>query len=56
MEQNLINKKEYKLKVRKHWVKATEQWHIEFINQTDNETRFEIFLTDPELEQLRRVL
>jgi len=56
MEQTVINNEEYKLKVRKNWVKTTEQWHIEFINKTDEETRFEIFLTDFELQKFKDAL
>ena len=56
MEQTVINNKDYKLKVKKTWVKATEQWHIQFVSDNVNEYTFELFLTEDELEHLRRVL
>jgi hypothetical protein len=56
MEQTVINNEDYKLKVKKTWVKATEQWHIQFVSDNVNEYTFELFLTEDELEHLRRVL
>jgi len=56
MEQNVINNEEYKLTVRKSWVKATEQWHVEFISQSEMTTRFEMFVTDFELQKFKDAL
>jgi len=56
MEQNVINNEEYKLKVRKTWVATSDIWHIEFISQSEMETRFEIFLTDFELQKFKDAL
>lgn len=56
MEQNVINNEDYKLKVRKTWIKATEQWHIELISQSVLDTRFEMFLTDFELQKFKDAL
>jgi hypothetical protein len=56
MERNIINNEEYKLKIRKSWLSVTEQWHIEFINDGEMTTRFEIFLTDFELQKFKDAL
>tara|TARA_R110000868_G_scaffold133300_4_gene344845 strand:- start:1803 stop:1973 length:171 start_codon:yes stop_codon:yes gene_type:complete len=56
MEQDIINKEDYKVKVKKTWVTATDVWHIEFQSQSVYDYRFELFLTDNELEHLRRIL
>jgi hypothetical protein len=52
----VINNKDYKVKVTKTWVAATKQWHIQFVSDSVNEYTFELFLTDSELEHLRRIL
>jgi hypothetical protein len=52
----IINNKDYKVKVTKTWVPATDVWHIQFISENVYEYTFELFLTDEELEHLRRVL
>tara|TARA_R110000868_G_scaffold106496_1_gene292014 strand:- start:798 stop:1013 length:216 start_codon:yes stop_codon:yes gene_type:complete len=53
---DIINNEDYKLKVIKTWIPATDVWHIEFRSQSINETRFEMFLTKQELQELKRVL
>jgi len=56
MEQTVINEEHYKLKVKKNWVKATEQWHIQFVSDTVNQHTFELFLTDFELQKFKDAL
>ena len=52
----VIQNNDYKLKVTKTWVATTEQWHIKFVSDNVQEYTFELFLTDNELEHLRRIL
>lgn len=52
----IINNDGYKVKVTKTWVPITEQWHIQFHTESPVEIRNELFLTDSELEHLRRIL
>jgi hypothetical protein len=56
MEQTVINNDEYKLKVKKNWVPATEVWHIEFESKSIYDYRFECFLTDFELQKFKDAL
>jgi len=56
MEQTIINNDDYKFKVRKTWIEATQQWHIEFLSQIILECRFEMFLTEQELQKLKDAL
>jgi len=52
----VVNNKDYKVKVTKTWVPATDVWHIQFISDNVYEYTFELFLTDDELEHLKRIL
>ena len=52
----IVNNDDYKVKVTKTWVPATDVWHIEFESESIYNYRFELFLTDEELEHLRRIL
>ena len=52
----VVNNEDYKVKVTKTWVKATDEWHIKFESESIHYHKFELFLTDDELEHLRRVL
>ena len=52
----VIDNKDYKVKVTKTWVPATDVWHIQFQSQSVYDYNFELFLTDSELEHLRRIL
>jgi hypothetical protein len=56
MEQILIDNEAYKLKIMKTWISATDVWHIQFLSNNVYEYTFELFLTDEELEHLRRIL
>jgi hypothetical protein len=56
MEHAVINEEHYKLKVIKTWVPATNVWHIQFVSDNVYEYTFELFLTEEELEHLKRIL
>ena len=49
-EQTIINQEDYKLKVKKTWVAATDVWHIQIQSQSIFDNRFEMFLTDEQLK------
>jgi len=55
-EHDIISNEDYKLKVIKTWVEAGQVYKIEFRSESVYETRFEMFLTKDELQELRRVL
>jgi hypothetical protein len=55
-EQILINTEDYKLKVKKTWVAATEVWHIQISSQSIFDNRFEMFLTDEQLKTFKDIL
>jgi hypothetical protein len=52
----IVDNEDYKVKVTKTWVPATDVWHIEFESESVYNYRFELFLTKEELAHLRRVL
>jgi len=56
MEQTVINNEDYKLKVKKTWVEATEVWHIKITSQSVFDRSFELFLTEEELQKLKAAL
>jgi len=55
-EQTLINTEDYKLRVKKTWVTATEVWHIQLQSQSIFDNRFEMFLTNEQLKLLKDTL
>ena len=55
-EFDVINTEDYKLKVKKTWVKATEVWHIQILSQSIFDNRFEMFLTHEQLQALKEIL
>jgi hypothetical protein len=55
-EFDIINNEDYKLKVKKTWVEATNVWHIQLISQSIFDRRFECFLTHEELSKLKAAL
>jgi len=55
-EHTIIENDDYKLKVTKTKVEATNVWHLKFHSQSVYDTTWECFLTDKELQELRRVL
>ena len=52
-ESQIIDQEDYKLKVKKTWVKATSVWHIQIQSQSIFDNRFEMFLTDLQLQALK---
>jgi len=52
----VINNKDYKVKVTKTWVPATDVWHVKFVSDSVGEYTFELFLTNDELNHLKRIL
>ena len=52
----VIHNEDYKVRVTKTWVEATDVWHIKFESESIHYHKFELFLTDSELEHLRRIL
>lgn len=56
MEQTIINNEDYKLKIRKTWVETSKIWHIEFLSLSVLESRYEMFLSESELQQLKAAL
>ena len=56
MEQTIINNEDYKLRVRKTWVETSKIWHIQFLSQSVYENRYEMFLSDSELQKLKDAL
>ena len=56
MERNIIDNEDYTLKISKAWLAVTEQWHIELTSKHDIECKFEMFLTDFELQKLKDAL
>ncbi len=55
-EFDVINTEDYKLKVKKTWVAATEVWHIQILSQSIFDNRFEMFLTHEQLKAFKDVL
>lgn len=55
-EHTIINNEDYKLKVTKTKIEATNVWHLKFHSQSVYDSSWECFLTDEELRELRRVL
>lgn len=52
----VVDNEDYKVKVTKTWVPATDVWHIQFHSQSVYDYKFELFLTKEELEHLKRIL
>ena len=55
-ESQIIDQEDYKLKVKKTWVKATEVWHIQIQSQSIFDNRFEMFLDHEQLKAFKDVL
>jgi len=55
-EFDIINNDDYKLKVKKTWVEATDVWHIQLISQSIFDRRFEMFLDHEQLKALKDAL
>ena len=50
---NIIDTEDYKLKLTKSWVPATEVWHIQIQSQSIFDYSFECFLTNEQLKLLK---
>jgi hypothetical protein len=50
---NIIDTEDYKLKLTKSWVSATEVWHIQIQSQSIFDNRFEMFLTHEQLKTFK---
>ncbi len=50
---NIIDTEDYKLKLTKSWVAATEVWHIQIQSQSIFDNRFEMFLTHEQLKTFK---
>jgi hypothetical protein len=53
---DIIATEDYKLRVRKTWVEATNQWHLEFLTQSVLDNKFELFLTHEEIAKIKDIL
>ena len=53
---DIIDTEDYKLKLTKSWVAATEVWHIQISSQSIFDNRFEMFLTNEQLQALKDAL
>ncbi len=56
LSMDIISTEDYKLRVRKTWIEATNQWHLEFLTQSVLDSRFELFLTDEEIAKIKDIL
>ena len=50
---DVINNEDYKLKLSKNWVEATNVWHIKLQSRSIFDYSFEMFLTHEELKKLK---
>ena len=55
-EHDIINTEDYRLRVKKTWVEATDVWHIQIQSQSIFDNRFEMFLTHEELKKFKDAL
>ena len=55
-EWDVISTEDYKLRVRKTWIEATDQWHLEFLSQSVLDSKFEMFLTKEEIKKIKDIL
>lgn len=55
-EIDVIDNNDYKLRLKKTWVEATNVWHIQLISQSIFDRRFECFLSHSELKALKDAL
>jgi len=53
---DIINNEDYKLRVTKTWVEATNEWHVKFTSQSVYDHSFEMFLTHEEIKKLKDIL
>jgi hypothetical protein len=53
---DIIDSKDYRLRVNKTWVEATGVWHIKFTSLGVLEHSWECFLTQEQLQSLKEIL
>ncbi len=56
LSKDIINTEDYKLRVSKTWIQATNQWHLEFLSQSVLDSKFEMFLTHEEIKKIKDIL
>jgi len=52
-EFDIINQEDYRLRLKKSWIDATEVWHIQIQSQSIFDNRFEMFLTHEQLKTFK---
>jgi len=52
----LVDNEDYQVKVTKTYEPITKVWHIQFLSRSVYDYKFELFLTEEELEHLKRIL
>jgi len=55
-EFDIINTKDYRLRLKKDWIEATGVWHIQIQSQSIFDYRFEMFLDHEQLKLFKDVL
>ena len=53
---DIIDNKDYRLRVTKTWIEATNEWHVKFTSLSVYEHSFEMFLSHNELAKLKDIL
>jgi hypothetical protein len=55
-EHDIISTEDYKLRLTKTWIEATEVWHIQLQSRSIFDNRFECFLTHEQLQAFKAAL
>ena len=55
-ERDIIDTEDYRLRVKKTWIEATQVWHLQFITLSVLEHRWECFVTNEQLKQIKEIL
>jgi hypothetical protein len=55
-EHTIIDNDDYELTMSKTWIESTKQWHIQFVSPRPLGSRWEMFLTNEEIKQLREFI
>ena len=53
---DIIDTEDYKLRINKTWIDATNEWHIKITSSSIYEHSFEMFLTHEQIKQLKDIL
>lgn len=54
--QDIINQEDYKLSVKKTWIESAQVWHIQFLSQSQELHRWELFLNKEQVKTLKEIL